>query len=441
MKSRHLLICALLLTVALPAAAADFEKRVEQATARALPCVVQINVYGNLNDPDARFGGSGVLIDPDGSILTNHHVVANGRTIKVLLYGSDVEHDVEVLAEDRRIDLALIRLVDAHDLPYVEIGASEKLRPGQWILAMGNPMGMRSTVSAGVISFIDRADSDQIIPYVQIDAIIDKGSSGGGVFNLDGELVGIIKSGIGRGIGLAIPTDMIHSFIADVHDTGVSMRSWLGVQLQPLSPQLAAHIGLSEVTGVVVTDVVPDSPAQRAGMLPGDLMSRLGGVDLDGSGDLKMGTLIRQINTLPQGEELDCVIYRLYQDQYQPFGLKVTLVEKPSKPPRALDSGLGFVAEEPTTSNYREHYLDAPKGVIVSFVRSGSPAEQSDLSAHDVILAAEGKPIGDIDDLEAVLENIPADGSLLLEIFRGQRHYLILIRRGASAAATGAAEH
>ena len=206
---RSLPVLTILITAALLcapiAATADFETSIERTAAKGLQVVVQVRIDGTLENPDATPSGSGVIVDPQGLIITNHHVVQKAKRINIRLHGDDADYTATVLGEDARNDLALIRIDTDRELPYARIADSDKLKPGQWVVAIGNPLGLVSTVSAGVVSHVARETPEHIIPFIQFDAIIDKGSSGGPVFNLDAEVVGIVKSGADRASAWPFP--------------------------------------------------------------------------------------------------------------------------------------------------------------------------------------------------------------------------------------------
>lgn len=269
----------------------DFADLAEQVT----PSVVNIYTRGGRapglrealpspfdEDEEGRAEGSGFVLWADGHILTNRHVIAGAREIVVRLHDHR-ELLATVVGEDPRSDLALLR-VEARDLPAVRIGDSERLRVGEWVLAVGSPFGLEHTVTAGIVSAKQRSlASEQYVPYIQTDVAINQGNSGGPLFDLDGRVIGInsqiySQTGGFMGISFAIPIDVAVRVAEQLRDGGAVSRGWLGVVIQEVTRELAQSFELPRRAGALVTRVMPDSPAERAGLRVGDVILEFDGV-------------------------------------------------------------------------------------------------------------------------------------------------------------------
>ena len=235
--------------------------------------------------------GSGFIIDEDGYVVTNHHVIDGASKITVTLAdGRTME--AELVGSDRRTDLALLKIEAEADLPFVEFGESEEVRVGDWVMAVGNPFGLGGTVTVGVVSARGRdLRGGSLVDYVQIDAPINRGNSGGPTFNQEGEVIGIntaifSPSGGSVGIGFAIPADTAEDIIDDLKDDGKVARGWLGVRIQPVTAEIAEGFGLDEDKGALVSKVEADSPAEKAGLKVGDVILAWDGEEIERFRDL-----------------------------------------------------------------------------------------------------------------------------------------------------------
>ena len=243
-------------------------------------------------DPRPRRGsGSGFIVRRDGLILTNNHVVENAKQITVVL-ADETEYAAELLGGDAKTDLAVLKIEPAAALPVAQLGDSDALRVGDWVLAIGNPFGLSNTVTAGIVSATDRTiGAGPYDNFIQTDASINPGNSGGPLFNQDGQVVGIntaifSSSGGNIGIGFATPINQAKDIMPELEEHGSVIRGWLGVSIQSLTRDLAASLGLDEVAGALVADVVDDSPARRAGIRRGDVILGYNGREVTASSDL-----------------------------------------------------------------------------------------------------------------------------------------------------------
>src|SRR6476659_7634149 len=235
--------------------------------------------------------GSGFVIDGDGSILTNNHVVENASKIVVKL-SDDQEYEAKVVGRDQKTDIAIIRIEGKPNLPAASLGDSDKLEVGEWVVAIGNPFGLDSTVTSGIVSakgrHIGQGPYDN---FIQTDASINPGNSGGPLINLRGEVIGIntaifSRTGGNIGIGFAIPTNSITEVLPQLKDKGKVVRGYLGTTVQKITPEIADSLGLKEVRGALVADVVRGSPAERAGIKTGDIITEFNSKEVKDSAEL-----------------------------------------------------------------------------------------------------------------------------------------------------------
>ena len=260
--------------------------------------------------PAPRQGlGSGFIISEDGLIVTNHHVIDGAEAVKIKLEDG-AEYDAKIIGSDPLTDIALLD-IEGEDFPTVSFGSSDDLKVGEEVLAVGSPFGLGGTVTSGIISAKSRnINSGPFDDFLQTDAAINRGNSGGPLFNMEGEVVGVNTAiyspgGGSVGIGFSVPSDLVTSIVADLQDDGEIKRSWLGVQIKPVSKEVAHVLGLDAGKGVMIEDVVVDSPAQSAGLEVGDVILRFGDTDI---GDLR--DLTRSVATKAAGVETKIEVFR-----------------------------------------------------------------------------------------------------------------------------------
>jgi serine protease Do len=334
--------------------------------------------------------GSGFIIDANGTIITNNHVVNHAKSVAVTL-GDGTELTAKVIGRDPRTDIAVLKVDAGHKLPYVDLGNSTGVEPGEWVVAMGNPFGLGGSVTAGIVSALGRDIGDG--PYdqfIQVDAPINPGNSGGPLFTQDGKVIGmntaIYSPSHGSvGIGFAIPSNSIKTVVAQLEATGHVTRGYIGVQAQPVSPTMEKAMGLADQSGALVADVQSDTPAARAGLQPGDVIRSVDGTKIDNPRDLAV-----QVAAVKPGTDTKLDIVRGGKAQT----ISVKVGELPNDQtaeagattahPAQLGLALG-----PITPEARDQ-LNLPEGthgVLVENVRQGSPAEQAGLQQGDVIVA------------------------------------------------------
>ena len=250
--------------------------------------------------------GSGFLISADGMIVTNHHVIDGAASVTITLEDGS-EHDARIIGSDPLTDIALLD-IDGDDHPMVSFGSSDALRVGEEVLAVGSPFGLGGTVTSGIISAKSRnINSGPFDDFLQTDAAINRGNSGGPLFNMDGDVVGVNTAiyspgGGSVGIGFSVPSDLVTEIVADLQDDGEIERSWLGVQIKPVSKEVAHVLGLSTEEGVMIEEVVADSPAAAAGLEPGDVVLRFGTTEISDLRDLTRSVAIEKAGVETQIE-------------------------------------------------------------------------------------------------------------------------------------------
>ena len=372
-----------------------------------------------------RGGGSGVILRPDGYILTNNHVVHKASRIEVRLRNGK-SFPATLVGADSATDLAMLK-IDARGLPQAEFASSEKARVGQFVIAIGSPFGLDYTVTTGVLSAKGRGGigANEIEDYLQTDASINPGNSGGPLVNLHGRVLGINTMIIGRGtgIGFAIPSEIAQRVARQLIDTGTVKRAWLGVSFQEITPELAAHFGGNFDGGALINAVVPQGPADKAGLRAGDVITAIGGQEIREGHDL-LRTVLRH----GVGERLSLEVRRGDKTK------KISLVtgERPNEDNAQSrhqgvqdDSMLGLALED-LTPRLRERFRYEGDGrVFVRGVAPGSDADRAGLRPGDIILQADRQPVRSIGDVRTALK----DGKALLYVERESRRFFQPITR------------
>lgn len=374
--------------------------------------------------------GSGVIVDREGYILTNNHVIKDADEIKVRL-SDKREFTGKVIGTDPKTDLAVIK-INSDNLPVIKWGDSDKLRVGETVIAIGNPFGLSQTVTSGIVSATGRANVGiaDYEDFIQTDAAINPGNSGGALVNVSGELVGIntaifSTSGGYQGIGFAIPSNMAKVVMENLIKRGKVIRGWLGVVIQPVTPELAKQFGLKEEKGVLVGDVVEEGPAEKAGIQRGDVI-----IEYDGRKVSEPSSLRNMVANTQPGKEVKIKILREGKEK----NLQVTIAELPTemqKVPGRADNLLKGVIVQNITPGMRKE-LNIPRritGVIITDIEEESPAVGV-LSTNDVIIEVNRRKINNVKDYERIISRIKPDQDILLLIFRnGSTFYITLTAR------------
>lgn len=371
-------------------------------------------------NPAPRSLGSGFIISDDGYILTNHHVIRDAEQVIVRL-SDRRELEAEVIGSDPRSDVALLK-VDAINLPYVKTGRSSEVEVGEWVLAIGSPFGFDHSVTAGIVSATERSlANDTYVPFIQTDVAINPGNSGGPLFNLNGEVIGInsqiyTRSGGFMGLSFAIPIDVAIEVADQLRDTGSVSRGWLGVVIQEVSRDLAESFGLEIPSGALVVNVLPDSPAQSAGVREGDVILRLNGNSIARSSELP-----HQVGRIRPGEKADVEVMR--EGRLQTLSVTIGLLpdedqlaqRRSGTQSQPEETALGILVT-PLTQEHRDRW-NLNSGVLVSQVNQGAGA-QAGLVSGDVITMLNGERIETVEQFYQVVADLPKDRAVPMRIVR-----------------------
>jgi serine protease Do len=383
--------------------------------------------FGDMPQKDfvQRSLGSGFIIDREGYIITNNHVVEGASEIRVRL-STDKEFDADLVGRDSKTDLALIRIKSLQDLPVVELGDSNKLEIGEWVMAIGNPFGLTQTVTVGIVSAKGRViGSGPYDDFIQTDASINPGNSGGPLFNMNGEVVGINTAIVaaGQGIGFAIPINEAKEIIPQLKKKGKVTRGGIGVYVQRLTPDLAKSFGLEQSKGALVADVIPGSAAEAGGIRRGDVIIKFNGKDID-----EMNELPRVVASTPVGKEVEVAILR----EGKPMTLKLKVGElkdeavAPTVEKAKLE--LGMSVQEITPEMAQQLRLNELSGVVVSQVEPGGAADEAGVQRGDVIREVNGNLVRNYSDYRAALGKMKKGEIVRLLIRRGERSLYLTIR-------------
>lgn len=369
--------------------------------------------------------GSGFVISEDGFIVTNNHVIEGADEIQVEFF-EGFELEAELVGTDRNTDLALLKVTSDKPLKFVSWGDSEEARVGDWVMAMGNPLGQGFSVSAGIVSARGRALSGSYDDYIQTDAAINRGNSGGPLFNMNGDVIGIntailSPNGGSIGIGFAMSSRVAENVIDQLKEFGETRRGWLGVRIQDVTEDLAEGLGLEEARGALVTDV-PEGPAMDAGMEAGDVILSFDGVDVDDTRGL-----VQQVGNTTIGKEVRVLVFRDGATET----LRVTLGrrEEAERPVPASINREDPVTREfmgLTVSNITDELRaqlglsDGTEGLIVTDVAEDSEAYEEGLRAGDLITEAGQEKITSVTELEARIDDARE---------AGRKSILLLVRR------------
>ena len=359
--------------------------------------------------------GSGFIISPDGYVLTNGHVVAEADEIIVRLHDRR-QFEAELIGVDERSDVALLKVEAEGDLPAVTMGDPSELEVGEWVLAIGSPFGFDHSVTAGIVSAKGRSlPSDNYVPFIQTDVAINPGNSGGPLFNLDGEVVGInaqifSRTGGFMGLSFAIPIDVAWDVAEQLRTEGRVTRGWLGVMIQEVTHELALSFDMERAYGALVARVLPDSPAEKAGIEVGDVIVEFNGREVPSSGALppmvgrtQVGELAR-VTVIRDGRErtLRVRIGRLpAEDDLAAYGGE----ERPEQPPADTAAERLGMRVGPVDDETRERLDIGPGGVLVTGVEAGA-ARSAGLRTGDVLVMMNARPIRGVDDFRARLADM-----------------------------------
>ncbi len=395
------------------------------------------NPFGGMMRPqhpraiEAR--GSGFLIDANGTIVTNNHVVNDAKSVEVQLADGS-QYPAKIIGRDERTDLAVLRIDAGHKLSYIELGDSAQVKPGEWVIAVGNPFGLGGTVTAGIVSALGRdIGSGPYDDFIQIDAPINQGNSGGPLFTQDGRVVGVNSailspSGGSVGIGFAIPSNMVKTVVAQLEDQGHVTRGYLGVEAQTVSPAIASALHLSGAKGsdgALIASVSPDSPAAKAGLQPGDVIRAVDDKPVHNPRDLALVVAADR-----PGSDAKVDIVRDGSTQT----VTVSLATLPNQVASAESGANGEqnqakvgLALAPLSPDVRNDLNLPPRteGAVVANVMPGSPAEQAGIQQGDVIIGVGHERVNSPDQVARAIHS--AKGAVALRILRdGQTEFVAI---------------
>ena len=364
------------------------------------------------------------MIDPDGVILTNYHVVEGADEIRVNLQ-NDKEYTATLVGSDPKTDIALIKITksdgDHEPFPYLKMGDSDGLEVGEWVVAIGNPFGLSHTVTVGVVSAKGRSiGAGPYDEFIQTDASINPGNSGGPLINIKGEVIGmntaIISGNTGGnvGIGFAIPINIAKSILKDLREKGTVTRGWLGVMIQKVTPELAKTFGLKGNNGALVGDVIPDGPAAAAGIQRGDVIVKFN------------GHAVKSVEQLPKivagtVPETDVEVEVIREGKIKKLNVRIAKLKDTDHQVLAKSDSLGMRSQDITPELAQSLNLDTTEGVLVSDVTAGQPAAEAGIRRGDVITEIDRSSVKNMADYERLVGNV-----------KGPRTVLFLISRGGS---------
>jgi serine protease Do len=363
--------------------------------------------------------GSGFIIDQDGSILTNNHVVENAQKI-VVRFADEKEYEAKVIGKDPKTDIAIIRAETKTDLPAAVLGDSDQLEVGEWVMAIGNPFGLDNTVTSGIVSakgrHIGQGPYDN---FIQTDASINPGNSGGPLINLKGEVVGIntaifSRTGGNIGIGFAIPINLVKELLPQLKGKGRVTRGYLGVLIQKVTPEIAESLGMDRARGALVANVSKDGPAERAGVKVGDVIVEFDGQEVKESSDLPIIVARTAVDKK--------VRVKVLRDRKE-VGLSVAvgeLKEEEVVASVAEKGELGLTVQKVTPQIAESLGLDKAEGVVVTAVEAGSAADEGGIRRGDVILEVDRKAVRSLADYKKAVAGIKKGRGVLFLVRRGE---------------------
>ena len=385
--------------------------------------------------------GSGFIIDSAGIVVTNNHVIADADEITVILNdGSRIK--AELIGKDQKTDLALLRVKTDKQLKSVRFGNSDSLRLGEWVIAIGNPFSLGGTVTAGIVSARNRdINSGPYDNYIQTDAAINRGNSGGPLFNLDGEVVGvntaiISPSGGSIGIGFAVPSKTALAVIDQLKNFGETRRGWLGVRIQQVTDEIAESLGIKPARGALVAGVDEKGPAKPAGIEPGDVIVKFDGQDIK-----EMRDLPRVVADTPVGKEVPVLVIRKGREETRTVtlgrledGEKQAALTTPQNTPEVkpvIKKTLGLELANMSDDLRKKYKIkDTVKGIVILGIDAGSPAADKRLNAGDTIVEIAQEAVASADDFQAKIDKLKKDGRrsalLLVASAEGELRFVAL---------------
>ncbi|MBN1445639.1 MAG: Do family serine endopeptidase [Candidatus Omnitrophica bacterium] len=375
--------------------------------------------------------GSGFIVDEAGHIITNNHVISGVDKILVKMQDDAHAYEAKVIGTDPKTDLALIKIEAKRPLPFTRLGDSDRIQPGEWVMAIGNPMGLTATVTVGIVSAKGRTGFGlmQYEDFIQTDAAINPGNSGGPLININAEVIGIntfiVSPQVAEGLGFAIPVNIAKQIFEQLKEKGRVVRGYLGVYLQPLDEELAESLGLKEVRGAFIAEVISGTAAEKAGLRAEDVILKFDGHDIKNTQDLQM----RVANT-PVGKKVSVAVWREKKEAL----LSMVISEMPSdeelakaaKQEEELWRGMRVSSITPAIKE-RLGITDG-EGVVVTFVEPGSPASEAGISAGAIIKKIDGKDAKNLAGYRNLVKAVPDGKNVRLLIKSGEQSISVILK-------------
>lgn len=381
--------------------------------------------------------GSGCIISSDGYIITNYHVIRRATTIKVKLLNTNEVYTAKVEGKDPQADIALIKIKPDHKLPFLQLGDSDKMQIGQWVLAVGNPFGLNGTVTAGIISAKGRVIGEGAFDhFIQTDASINPGNSGGPLINMDGKIIGIntaIVAG-GQGIGFAIPINMVKTDLPYLMKGKKIERGYLGVSIQPVTADAAKQLGLNSTNGAIIRQVYKGSAADKAGLKPGDII-----ITINSKMVKSANSLPYLVSSMPPHSKIKIGIIRNKQRMTK----EVTLGVRPAEQGKVLGqagsgnnanknvykTNYGFYVSNITPALKHQYNIKTKNGVVIVSVKLNSFAHMAGLKAGDVIVKLNYKPVNNLRDFKNEMKKHKNNNVIFINIIRGDTKIFLTIQK------------
>jgi len=379
--------------------------------------------------------GSGFVIDAEGHVLTNHHVIKEADKIKISLE-DDKYYDAILIGSDPKTDIALIKIVqkkgENETFPYLTLGDSDKLQVGEWVVAIGNPFGLSHTVTTGVVSAKGRnIGAGPYDEFIQTDASINPGNSGGPLLNFAGEVIGVNtaiisgRSGGNVGIGFATPINVVKKILPDLKEHGSVTRGWLGVMIQKLTPELAESFDMEKPRGALVGNVTPNSPASKGGIQRGDVIVKFDNHEV-GSVDV----LPKIVAETKPGKSVEVELIRDGKVKNLDISIAALDDDKLRIKPTSFGDNLGMQTQDITPELAQSFNLDNTDGVLVSSVTSGEPASQAGLKRGDVIVEVNRHSVRSVEDYQMKISKAQKNSSVLLLVKRNGNSIYVAVNLG-----------
>ena len=366
--------------------------------------------------------GSGFLVSSDGYILTNTHVINDAQEIKITL-SDGREFQARIIGQDPNTDVAVVK-IEAEGLPFLRLGDSTDVEQGMWVVAIGNPLGLQATLTVGVLSAKGRNNLNitRFEDYLQVDAAINRGNSGGPLLNTHGEVIGINTAiaNNATGIGFAIPSNMAQHVMDQLIEKGTVERGYLGLMMQPVTGELAEALGLERTEGAIVTEVVDDSPADKAGVQPGDVILRFDGAPVENPARLS-----KSVSMTKPGQVSRLVVWR--DRRYLEMAIQIRPTPETVAAAGQAQMQLGLELKTVTPELAQQVGQPTLKGALVAKVHPGSPSARAELQAGQVIVAINHEKVESSEDFYRILRSLPRDSRALIWVKHGPHmRYLTL---------------